>query len=79
MSMRQIQEGYDRIHRTWRYQDEAEKRAMVGRLRGFLGDRDLAEHLAADIAKLIDEIETEVRLEELRGAQVDGDHPAAGV
>ena len=74
MGMLQLQAAYDQIHRTWRFQDEIEKRAMVGRLRGFLGEHDLAKHLAADIVKLIDEIETEVRLEALRGAQVDNDH-----
>lgn len=76
MSMEQAQQVHDRIHRTWRYQDEVEKRNMVASLRGYLGEHDLAKHLAADIVKLIDEIETEVRLQKLRDGPADTNHPA---
>ncbi len=60
MSDEQAQEVYDRISGTWRLQTSTQKRDMIADLRGLGGSG-----LAGNVAKLIDEIETELRLEEL--------------
>ena len=56
----QAQETYDRIERTWRLQSTPDKIAMVKDLKAYP-----STSLAGLVAKLIDEIETEVRLEEI--------------
>lgn len=56
----QAQETYDRIERTWRLQSTSDKIAMVKDLKAYP-----STSLAGLVAKLIDEIETEVRLEEI--------------
>jgi hypothetical protein len=60
----QAQETYDRIERTWRLQSTPDKIAMVKDLKAYP-----STSLAGLVAKLIDEIETEVRLEEIEDSQ----------
>lgn len=54
------QQVYDRINRTWRFQGADDKRSMITELTRLGGSG-----LAGNIAKLIDEMQTELRLEEL--------------
>ncbi len=56
----QAQQVYGRISRTWRLVAPADKRSMIAELKGVGGSA-----LAGTVAKLIDEIETELRLQEL--------------
>jgi hypothetical protein len=56
----EAQEAYDRIDRTWRLQSTSGKIAMVKDLKAYP-----STSLAGLVAKLIDEIETQVRLEEI--------------
>ncbi len=56
----QAQQVYGRISRTWRLATPADKRNMIAELKGLGGAA-----LAGTVAKLIDEIETELRLQEL--------------
>ena len=56
----QAQQVYGRISRTWRLATPADKRSMIAELKGVGGAA-----LAGTVAKLIDEIETELRLQEL--------------
>jgi hypothetical protein len=59
-----MQADYEQILNTWRFQDNSTKESMVDQLKTMTsGDIDKA--LAMDALKLIDEIETELRLEEL--------------
>jgi len=59
-----MQADYEQILNTWRFQDNSTKQSMVDQLKTMTsGDIDKA--LAMDVLKLIDEIETELRLEEL--------------
>jgi hypothetical protein len=60
----QAQETYDRIERTWRLQSTPDKIAMVKDLKAYP-----STSLAGLVAKLIDEIETEVRLEEIEDSR----------
>ncbi len=60
MDDEQAQEVHDRIQGTWRLQTSGQKQDMIAELRGLGGSA-----LAGNVAKLIDEIETELRLEEL--------------
>ncbi len=60
VSDEQAQEVHDRINGTWRFQTAAQKRAMIIELRGLGGSG-----LAGNVAKLTDQIETELRLENL--------------
>lgn len=56
----QAQQVYGRISRTWRLATPADKRSMIAELKGVGGSA-----LAGTVGKLIDEIETELRLQEL--------------
>jgi len=56
----QAQQVYGRINRTWRLATPTDKRNMIAELKGVGGSA-----LAGTVAKLIDEIETELRLQEL--------------
>ncbi len=56
----QAQQVYGRISRTWRLVAPADKRSMIAELKGLGGSA-----LVGTVAKLIDEIETELRLQEL--------------
>ncbi len=60
----EAQETYDRIDRTWRLQSTADKIAMVNDLKAYP-----STSLAGLVAKLIDEIETEVRLEQIEDSE----------
>ena len=61
---KQAQDAHDRIQRTWRTQSTADKIAMVRDLKAYP-----SSSLGGLVAKLIDEIETEVRLEEIHGGE----------
>jgi len=69
---------YEQILNTWRFQHDSTKRSMIDQLKTMTsGDIDKA--LAMDVLKLIDEIETELRLEELgdSGAQAEDIRPGS--
>ena len=55
---------YEQIRTTWRFQEEVVKRAMLRELEDALKASDMEKILAMDIAKLIDAIQTELKLEE---------------
>ncbi len=59
-----MQADYEQILNTWRFQDNSTKQSMVDQLKTMTGG-DIDKALAMDVLKLIDEIETELRLEEL--------------
>ena len=64
----QLQARYEQILNTWRFQDEETKRTMVAELAA-MGSGDLAKTMAMDILKLIDVIETELRLEDIQESE----------
>lgn len=67
-SSSRLQAEYQQILNTWRFQDETTKRTMVGELSA-LESGDLDKSLAMDILKLIDVIETELRLEDVQESE----------
>ncbi len=65
------QADYEQIRTTWRFQEVVVKQSMLRELQDALHATNLDKSLTTGIVKLIDEIHTELRLDELQLPETD--------